>query len=228
MNFDYDIYSQSISKYGEQFCGDYYACNQENGKTTIILADGLGSGLTANLHASMLVNMVMNLAKTSNDIKKVVTSTAFSMNKDAERNLNYCAFAFLEIDEEANLKVINFNMPDAVMLHKGKVQKLKPIIERHGDDKLKTVTAKLSLGDSVILLSDGVLKAGIGASLNLGLGKHNVEAYLEAAYKPKITSEKLAKLLLNVCNSLYLQKPGDDFSVIALRAVKKTMTDQKF
>lgn len=221
MNFDYDIYSESINKYNEQFCGDFCAVKTASGKTSIVLADGLGSGLTANLHASMVSNMIMNLAQSNRDIKKAVANVAFSMNKDSERNLNYCAFVFLEADNEGNLLIINFNMPDPVILHRGKAERLKPQIEKHGDYKLKTVTAKLTLGDSVVLLSDGVLKAGIGASLNLGLGKHNVEAYLEAAYKPKITSEKLAKLLLNVCGSLYLQKPGDDITVTAVRAVKK-------
>lgn len=220
MSFNYDIYTQSINKHNEQFCGDYCDIKNASGKTKIILADGLGSGLTANLHASMVSKMIMDLTESGKDIKKVVTNAAFSMNKDTERNLNYCAFVFLTVDTEGNLLLMNFNMPDPILLHRGKVLKLKPRVEKHIDDKLKTVTAKLSLGDSVILLSDGVLKAGIGASLNLGLGKHNVEAYLEAAYKPKITSEKLAGLLLNVCNSLYLHKPGDDFTVTTVRAVK--------
>lgn len=221
MNFDYDIYSESINKHNEQFCGDYCVVKRASGKTAIVLADGLGSGLTANLQASMVSNMIVNLAQSSRDIKKVVANAAFSMNKDSERNLNYCAFVFLDLDNEGKLLVMNFNMPDPVVLHRGKVLKLKPQIVKNGGDKLKIVTYNLSMGDNVILISDGVLKAGIGSRMNLGLGKQNVEAYIEAAYKPKITSEKLAKLLLNVCSSLSLQKPVDDFTVTAVRAVKR-------
>lgn len=228
MNLKYDIFAKSLSKCGEQFCGDYYLISQRDEKTRIVLADGIGNGFTANLRATMTAKMLMSLVESVGSAKKAVNAVISGMTSNNNSAADYCAFLLFEIDDEGNLETANYNMPDPVFLHCGKAFSPNITIMTVNDRKIKIFQSKFLSGDTAVLISDGIIKAGIGTSLDFGLGRENVVSYLEASYKTKITSKKTAELLLNVCSSLYLEKPTDDFSAVVVKAQKsnaKAMSD---
>ena len=70
------------------------------------------------------------------------------------------------------------------------------------------------------MISDGVIHAGIGKTLNLGWQWSNVCEYLQKTYKKDLSSKAITKLLISACDSLYSHQPGDDTTVVALKAKK--------
>ena len=73
----------------------------------------------------------------------------------------------------------------------------------------------------LILMSDGVVYAGIGSILNLGWTWKNVCKYMVGRIKPGISAARLTNMLSEVCNRLYANKPGDDTTVATVRILEK-------
>ena len=54
---------------------------------------------------------------------------------------------------------------------------------------------KIKLGDLFIAMSDGVIHAGVGQSLNFGWERPNVIEYAESRYQPDMSAKAMASVL---------------------------------
>lgn len=221
MNLNYDVYADSLSKAGELKCGDKVNIEKLDGRTVVLLTDGLGSGFTASLHAGMTAQLIMSMIKSGSPNTEIIRTVAGNMEESHDRGgISYCAFTILEASSEGKLCAATFNMPKPVVLRRGKLYPFEMCPHDEFGQNVKTAELELKPNDTIVAFSDGVIKAGVGGSLDLGLGRKSAVSYIEAAYKPRISAEKLVKLIINMCNSLYLEKPGDDVSAAVIRAVK--------
>jgi hypothetical protein len=68
-----DIGYNSLNKYKEQLCGDHIECiNQEDGSSVIVLADGLGSGVKANILSTLTSKIISTMMAEGCDIDDCV------------------------------------------------------------------------------------------------------------------------------------------------------------
>ena len=77
---------------------------------------------------------------------------------------------------------------------------------------------ELKPDDYIVLMSDGVIHAGIGMLLNFGWLRKDVKEYLDKNFKKGMSARGVACLLAGACNDLYMGKPGDDTTVAVVRA----------
>ena len=75
----------------------------------------------------------------------------------------------------------------------------------------------LCLNDVFIILSDGVVHAGVGKTLPFGWTIDSIIQYFEAFYKPEFSAKIISTIISNACNELYLNKPDDDSTVGAIK-----------
>ena len=80
----------------------------------------------------------------------------------------------------------------------------------------------MRIGDVIVMMSDGVIYAGVGELMNLGWQRPNVVDHLQQAYQSDMTALGVARQLLSACDSLYMQRPGDDTTVAAVK-IRKPM-----
>jgi len=74
--------------------------------------------------------------------------------------------------------------------------------------------------DIIIAVSDGVVHAGIGGLLKLGWGWEGVAAELADIYSGGTDISRIANQILACCNGYYLDQPGDDSTVVAVKLRK--------
>ncbi len=72
-------------------------------------------------------------------------------------------------------------------------------------------------GDWIVIVSDGVVNAGIGGAHPVGWGWENVGRYLETHVHDELTADGLAERLDRVVGELYAGPPGDDVTVAVVK-----------
>jgi hypothetical protein len=101
-----------------------------------------------------------------------------------------------------------------------------PLAQRRIEDKeIAEVRFELKEDNWLVLISDGVLHAGLGEVLNLGWGEFEVGKYIKDLAAKGYDASDLALEVTKKCNELYGGKPGDDVSVMAVKYRKlRTVT----
>lgn len=207
----------SLNKVGEELCGDNVAISVNGNYTTLVLADGLGSGVKANILSTLTSKILCTMIANDIDIEECIETIIQSLPVCKVRGLAYSTFSIVHINNEGIGYLFEFDNPEAILIHDKKCTDLK----REKLEILGKVVYKSELSlkpnDIIMVMSDGTIHAGIGMLLNLGWQRKEIMEYLEKNITPKLSARAVACLLASACNDLYLDKPGDDTTVAAVR-----------
>ena len=120
---------------------------------------------------------------------------------------------------------IQYDNPDVIMLRDGRSVDYERTEKTIAGKKIYESRFPARLGDVFVAMSDGVIHAGVGQSLNFGWERPNVVEYLEAHYNAAMSAKAVAGLVSDACRDLYMGKPGDDTTVAALRIRERQLVN---
>jgi len=215
-----DIAYKSVNKVNEILCGDTVEVVRENDKTILVLADGLGSGVKANILSTMTCKIASTMLKEGESVLETIDTIMNTLPVCKVRNLAYSTFAIIELEPSGLCTIIEYDNPPVFLLRDNKLVKLEKDTMEYEDKKVLRSTFKMEIGDQLIVVSDGVIHAGVGGILNLGWQWEHVADFLTKESRRCKSAERIATSLLEACNVLYDYKPGDDTTVasVVLRA----------
>jgi len=215
----------SLSKYGEELCGDNVEVLKTPDYVVAVLADGLGSGVKANILSKMTAKIIVTMLDKGTTLEEVVETITNTLPVCQKRNLAYSTFTIVQVKTDGEAYIVQFDNPSIFYLHRGKVQHPRFDEVEICGKRIKESRFRLDPGDSLVAVSDGVIHAGIGQMLNLGWQWENVAEYLERISSAESSAAEISQGLLSVCDQLYANQPGDDVTVLSLRYRQpKTMT----
>jgi len=207
----------SLNKAGEELCGDNVAMAINGDYMTLVLADGLGSGVKANILSTLTSKILCTMISNDIEIEECIETIIQSLPVCKERGIAYSTFSIVHVNKEGKGHLFEFDNPEAIYVHKGKCMDF----QREQMDILgkKVYKTELSLekNDIIMVMSDGTIHAGIGMLLNLGWQRKEIMEYLDRNITPKMSARCIACVLASACNDLYLDKPGDDTTVAAVK-----------
>ncbi|NLY30725.1 MAG: SpoIIE family protein phosphatase [Firmicutes bacterium] len=203
----------SLNKHGEELCGDNVVISRRPDSVIIALSDGLGSGVKANILATLTTKIAATMLEMGASLEEVVETVGSSLPVCQVRDLAYSTFTILQIFSDGTVYMAEFDNPAVFYLHRGEITEI-PKTERYiGDKKVKEARFQAEVGDFLVAISDGVVHAGIGGVLNLGWQWPNVARFLEKTVKCERSAVNVAQRLADVCQHLYAGRPGDDATV---------------
>jgi hypothetical protein len=209
--------ANSLIKYGEELCGDKVEIIRNNEGVTVVLADGLGSGVKANILASLTSKIAATMLSEGADIVEVVETVASTLPVCREREIAYSTFSILRLDNNGAARLVEFDNPDAILLRDGKEVTLSKQTLHVDGKNIKESNFYMTPGDVLVLMSDGAVHAGVGRLLNFGWQRQNIVEYLCGYYREDMPARLFTSQLLGACNSLYMDQPGDDTTVVTAR-----------
>ena len=211
----------SLNKKNEELCGDRVESPVCGDYTTLVLADGLGSGVKANILSTLTSKILCTMVSNEIDIEDCVETILSSLPVCKVRGVAYSTFSVIHMNSAGKGYLFEFDNPQAILLRDCKSRDFaREEMNVLGKTVYKTAL-DLKAGDIVVVMSDGVIHAGVGMTLNLGWQRPEVMEFLDNNVKPSMSARAVACLLAGVCNDLYLGEPGDDTTVAAVKVREK-------
>lgn len=208
----------SLNKKNEELCGDKVeTIASDDGGATLVLADGLGSGVKANILSTLTSKILCTMAAANVPLEECIDTIAGSLPVCRERGVAYSTFSLVTVDPDGDGYLAEFDNPPAIWLHEGKYAPLERAEREYGGKKLYLSKLHLSQGDMLLVMSDGVVHAGIGETLNFGWDIKEIREFAEIQYDPALSARTMASIMANACYELYGHRPGDDTTVLAVK-----------
>jgi hypothetical protein len=226
-----------ICKNGQVAAGDVFLSELSNGGKRIVttLSDGLGSGIRANVLASLTAKMIVKFILSGIQLRRAAEIIVNSLPVSSESGLSYATFTLLDIKSGFHVHIVEYDNPPYLIIRDGRAlsaEKKETIFHRKnkntGPEKEAFHYSYHSAlpGDRIVFFTDGVTQAGIGgAAFPSGWGNANVEAFVlqTVLNSPDISARDLAQGVareaLHVeggvahddisCGVIYFRKPRD-------------------
>ncbi len=211
---------ESLNKNGEELCGDHADIIRTEEFVLAVLADGLGSGVKANILATMTSRIISSMMSSGASLEEVVETVASTLPVCSERGIAYSTFTIIQIYNDGRAYLAEYDNPPAVFLRKGRIAELVRSTKEIAGKKISEATFLVQPGDRLVVFSDGALYAGAGKLLNPGWKHENISAYLGSSMTPEMSAARISSLLLSACECLYQGTPGDDTTVMTFVAQK--------
>ncbi len=213
-----DVYHQSLNNAGEELCGDQIRVLTSDNKTRVVLCDGLGHGVKANILASLSSEIIITMLREDIPLTEVFETVIATLPVDKQLHLAYATSTMIEINHaDLTYKIYNFDNPPILFFRKQKLERL-PFHQISLFGKIIHVSeGKLERGDLLIAMSDGLLHAGLDRVMNFNWDLNHLAAYVEELFRflPSDVRMIVEKTVAHT-NFLYKGKPADDASMVGV------------
>lgn len=213
-----DVNYGSLNKCKEELCGDKVEIIRNEDSIIVVLADGLGSGVKANILATLTSKIIGTMLAMGATIDEAVETIINTLPVCKIRGLAYSTFTILQIYNSGQCYLVEFDNPSVIRLIDGRFVDLKKEIREVNGKSIKESRFVIQPNESIIMMSDGAIHAGVGQCMNLGWQWENVKDYAERIYNKESSAKEIAREILSVCNDLYAEKPGDDTTIVCVKA----------
>ena len=169
-----DIDYQQLYKHGQRIGGDVFLLDRSIGSNiiTATLSDGLGSGVKANVLASLTTHMANKLSFSPIDLNHSAEIIMDTLPIDKEKGISYSTFTLAKIifaNDKSFIRVglIEYDNPESLRFTDSSPvewDKVTTVLNRKNAVKREVIYASefdMHIGDRLIFFSDGVAQAGV-------------------------------------------------------------------
>ncbi len=216
-----DITNMSMNKYGEELCGDNVEIVKIPDGMLIVMSDGLGSGVKANILGTLTSKIAITMLKEGATIDETIDTIINTLPECQVRKLAYSTFTIVKIKNDGEVYMVEYDNPPVFLFRSNRsshIEKVKRIV--NGKIILES-SFYMCEDDTLVVISDGVVHAGVGGLLNLGWELPHIDRYLTNLLQRENTSRNICGQLVSTCKDLYDGKPGDDTTVVVLKLHKE-------
>ena len=197
--------SAAASCGNQRLCGDYFECFQTESKSYIILSDGMGTGGRAAIDSTMTVELFSRLIRAglSLDTALSITNSALSV-KSEDESLSTLDVAEIDLFDGSTV-ILKAGAAPSFYTASGKVKTVEISSTPLGilsKVSFSRYSLKLHGGDTLVMVSDGVLGGGSGWI------KDEIKAFGGSAHASEF-SESVLDIARRKCGEKF-----DDMTVI--------------
>lgn len=194
-----EIAHKSIHKAGQEVCGDVFLSRKifEEGRTVSVLSDGLGSGIKANILATLTSSMALNFTIDHQPLLRSSKAIKSTLPIDQDRKIGYSTFSIVDIEYDMETTIIEYGNPH-FLVFRGAV----PNKESGKEDNISDIIRRrfmAQIEDRIIFFTDGVSQSGIGRTdMPFGWDINDIELFIQGIVGSNsgISAEELVKQII--------------------------------
>lgn len=218
-----DIGYKSINHYGEQLCGDHIdVVEPDEFSTVIVLSDGLGSGVKASILSTLTSKIISTMMAEGLSLEECVETIAATLPVCSVRGVAYSTFTIIHLKNNQTAEIIQYDNPHVILIRDYQNYDYPKTEMNIGGKKIFKSIINLQENDLFVAMSDGCPHAGIGTAFNFGWKREDIITFIEALAPVGYTAKTLSTMLVDECDKLYGNKPGDDATACIVKIRRRT------
>ena len=211
----------SVPKSHNVIAGDVFLSHKirEEDRFISVLSDGLGSGVKANVLASLTATMALDYAASNSmSIIRSAETIMDTLPICSVRKISYSTFTIVDIDTTGRTRIIEHGNPPFVVLRPNgdvPVQRSRERLKKWHDRVITHSSFRAAIEDRIVFFSDGVPQAGMGEPVTpFGWGDESVEDFARMRVRkyPRLSARELAKNILDRALKCDSSTAKDDIS----------------
>ncbi len=206
---------------GETLCGDFFKMFGTDSEPVFVLSDGLGSGVKANILATLTCTILGRLLEHGIPLAECVDTIAATLPVCRERHMAYATFTALQICGDKAF-LVEYDNPPAILLRNGQILKSSCNVRFVGDKEIHERQIDIMPGDVLVLMSDGVTHSGIGRTNDDGWTTAEAGKFLIENGAYENYASVTAAVLDKKCSMLSKDALDDDRTIAVMRFCRRS------
>lgn len=233
--FYIEVNAELRNHHESRICGDVFLSRRikEENRIIVVLSDGMGHGVKANMLATLTSTMALNFTLEHKELNRIAEIIMKTLPVCSERKMSYSTFTILDIEIDGKVSILEYDNPQTIVMRGEEVYDphwtcVMLTGEKNLGKELKSCEFYPEKEDRIIFMSDGVAQSGLGGGKYLfGWGRDNVLNYVKELvdHEPDISALSLARKVVNMAhlNDGYLSKDDTSCGVVYFREPRKMM-----
>lgn len=224
-NFYVEVNSHQKSHFKSKLCGDVFLNKRikEENRVVIVLSDGMGHGVKANLLATLTATMALNFTIEHKEEQKIAETIINTLPVCSERKISYSTFSIVDIDSEGKVKILQYDNPLAMVYRGDNVLDIHwqcmLLSGKNTGKEIYFTSFYAHKEDRIVLCTDGVVQASLGVgNFSFGWGEDNVKSFIKNIINNElhISAKDLAFKIVSQANKLDNYSLKDDTSAAVI------------
>lgn len=217
MKLAIDMGYKSLNHFGEELCGDKVEMVDTEHSRILILADGMGSGIRANILATLTSKIIGTMMYNDLSMDDVIPTIAKTLPISSVNGVAYATFSIIQVFDDGEVYVAEYDNPECVCIRDGKVHPLPFVYREIEGKRIRECRFQSKIGDAFVIMSDGCLYCGTEDIINYSWDWNRIAACSEEAAARTRTAAQMAAGINHACEEEYGGKCSDDTTVAVAR-----------
>jgi len=210
----------------ERICGDVFLSRKvkEENRTIVVLSDGMGHGVKANVLATLTATMAVNFTIEHKAVEKIAEIIMNTLPVCSVRKMSYSTFTIVDIEHPGPINILEFDNPQSMILRNNRPfdPGWKSLIlesENNRGKEIRSCRFEPKKEDRILFCSDGISQSGLGTDrYPLGWGRDRMQEYAVKLIQnnPKISASELAVKMVNMAHQNDDYQSKDDTSCASI------------
>ena len=204
-------------------CGDYVGIEEQGDILKVVLCDGLGHGIKANILATLTAQLVLSFDFKNGDLRQITNEILSIQPICSKRKINHSTYTLFIYDKiNCIVDIVNYDNPKPMLFDNGKVkdiewQEIMNPWYAPRPQKMQFASFELTSEMCVAIMSDGVTQSGVGADFSFGWGEKRVKGFISSLLECDKSASDIATSVISKSLEYESDMTHDDMSCIILK-----------